>query len=149
MVAMICFSGDEVLTSRSVSGSCISASIVGSGLFRTLLKILCGSFLSFPSLFIHNQHVGGSTVLAADEPGDLVQLSLLVLYLAVPFHLLLLIPRMRRLQCLVSAVTCASFPVSYIVLTFQNPILVLVLALKTSIFLSVVSPLSLICLSIL
>ena len=45
MVAMICFSGDEVLTSRSVSGSCISASIVGSGLFRTLLKILCGSFL--------------------------------------------------------------------------------------------------------
>ena len=47
--------------------------------------------------------------------------------------------RMCRLQRLISAVTCASFPVSYIVLTFQNPILILVLVLKTSFILSVVS----------
>ena len=56
----------------------------------------------------------------------------LVLYLPEPVHLLSLIPRMCRLYLLIS-------PVSYIVLTFQNPILVLVLVLKTSIFLSLVS----------
>ena len=63
----------------------------------------------------------------------------LVLYLPEPIHLLSLIPRMCRLYLFISAVTWASFPVSYIVFTFQNPILVLVLVFKTSIFLSLVS----------
>ena len=39
MAAMISsFPGGSVLTSRSVSASCISASLGGGGLFRTSLK---------------------------------------------------------------------------------------------------------------
>ena len=56
----------------------------------------------------------------------------LVLCQPEPVHLLSLIPRMCRLLRLISAVACASFPVSYIILTLH-------LALKTSIFLSAVS----------
>ena len=44
----------------------------------------------------------------------------------------------RTVRVMLSAMAYASFHVSYIVLTFQNPILVLNLALKTSIFLSAV-----------
>ena len=40
-------SGGAVLTSRTVSGSCISASAVGEGQFRTLLK--CSAHLASTS----------------------------------------------------------------------------------------------------
>ena len=55
-----------------------------------------------------------------------------------PIHLLSLTPNTCKLYRLISAVTCTSFPVSYIVRTFQKPILVLVLALITSNFTPVV-----------
>ena len=49
MAAMISsFSGGAVLTSRSVSGSRASASIVGGGLFLfcTVVRLLCAQILS-------------------------------------------------------------------------------------------------------
>ena len=77
------FSGGAVLTSRSVSGSCTSASVVVGDLSRTSVK--CSAHLascfasvvsSLPQLFIHNKRAGGHVVLAADELGDLVHLPL-------------------------------------------------------------------------
>ena len=59
--------------------------------------------------------------------------------LPVPIHLLSLTPNTCRLYRLISVVICASFPVSYMVRTFQNPILVLVFALIASNFMPVVS----------
>ena len=44
--------------------------------------------------------------------------------LPVPIHLLSLMPNTCKLYCLLSVVTCTSFPVSYMVRTFQKPILV-------------------------
>ena len=53
----------------------------------------------------------------------------LVFNLPVPVHLHSLTSKICRLYLLISLFTCVSFPVSHIVLTFQNPILVLVFAL--------------------
>ena len=78
------FSGGAVLTSRSLSGCCISATVVGGGLFRTLLK--CSVHLaSFSASMVSNlpclstigrRPVRSSAVLAADKLGDLAHLSL-------------------------------------------------------------------------
>ena len=62
-----------------------------------------------------------------------------VFNLPVPIHLLSLMPNTCKLYCLLSVVTCTSFPVSYMVRTFQKPILVFVFALITSNFMPVVS----------
>ena len=59
--------------------------------------------------------------------------------LPLPIHLLSLMPNTCKLYCLLSVVTCTSFPVSYMVRTFQKPILVFVFALITSNFMPVVS----------
>ena len=59
--------------------------------------------------------------------------------LPVSIPLLSLTPNICKLYRLISVVTCASFPVSYMVRTFQKPILVLVFALITSNFMPVVS----------
>ena len=56
-----------------------------------------------------------------------------------PVHLASLMPKMCIPYRRISVVTCANLPVWYIVRTFQNPNLVLVLVLKTSIFVSVAS----------
>ena len=51
--------------------------------------------------------------------------------LPAPFHLTSLMPRTSMLYLAISLATCAAFPVSYIVLTFHCPILVICLVLRS------------------
>ena len=82
MTAMISsFPGGSVLTSRSVSASCISASVGGGGLFRTSLKcsvpscVLLGFCREKSSLLVHDRSVSASSVPATHQLGDLASLS--------------------------------------------------------------------------
>ena len=78
MTAMISsFPGGSVLTSRSVSASCISASVGGGGLFRTSLKcsvpscVLLGFCREKSPLLVHDRSVSASSVPATHQLGDL------------------------------------------------------------------------------
>ena len=72
------FSGGAVLTSRSVSGSCTSASIVGGGLFRTTLK--CSAYLASCSASLVSSLPFLSTIGVSLAPRSLPLRSLVMLY---------------------------------------------------------------------
>ena len=78
MAAMIpSFPGGSVLTSRSVSASCISASVGGGGLFRTSLK--CSVHRASCSAFVVSSRPCLSMIGAFLPPLYLPHTSLVIL----------------------------------------------------------------------
>ena len=79
-------------------------------------------------LTVNGQRVFAATGGMAFDP----TLPVVVFIHPDPVHLLSLTPRTWGLNHLISDVTCANLPVSYIVLTFQCPSLILVLVVFRS-----------------